>query len=127
MLGRGVVIERGMRALEVVEPLEAAEPRGLEAQRRGGRARGLLLEGQMQTLVAAVLLRPGRRDALGPHARLDRQNREPRQPAYAPVEANGGPLSERSTAGRPCSRNAASRIGQTWAVSARATAWQRRR
>ena len=72
----------------------------------------------MQTLMAAVLLRLCRRDALGPQpaliARTENRDRPP-----APVEANGGPLSERSATGRPCSRKAASRIGQTWSIGAR--------
>src|SRR5262245_38452696 len=45
----------------------------------------------------------------------------------APAEANGGPLSERSTLGSPNSRNAASSTGQTCLVSVHFIAWQRNR
>lgn len=45
----------------------------------------------------------------------------------APQDANGGPLSERSRCGRPNSRNAASRTGQTCSASQRPKAWQRNR
>jgi len=47
-------------------------------------------------------------DALGANGELDPPHRKPRQPPPAPVEANGGPLSERIASGSPNSQNAAS-------------------
>ncbi len=48
------------------------------------------------------------------------------RPATA-QEANGGPLSERTADGIPYSRNAASKMACTRAVSVFRTAWQRSR
>ena len=92
VLGRGVVIERGMRALELIDQLEVAKPLDLTAQVRRWRARRLLFERQMQTLTggrsaAAVpaSMRSGRRPAL--IART-----EGRERPTAPVEANWRPV-----------------------------------
>ena len=81
------------------KPLEVAEALALLARvGAGGLAVSCL---SVRPLVAAVLLRLGRRERSGRTpaliARTESRDRPP-----APVEANGAPLSERSTTGRPC-------------------------
>src|SRR5712692_3021951 len=110
MLGRRAVGERRVWPLFIVDALESAEPVELLAQ--GARRPfcsglpGATRSGHTPALITLTASRDS--------------------PA-APVEAKGGPLSERSRTGRPYSRNAASSTGQTCSVSLRPSAWQRRR
>ena len=121
MVGRRGVAEGLVRALLVVDRLEGTAAIELLTQVARRRARGVLQQRQVQALVAAVLLRlaGAMRSGLIPALSTSTARRD-RPPA--PVEANGGPLSERSTSGRPYSRNAAARIGQTCSVPVRPTA-----
>ena len=81
MLGRRVIAERLVRALFVVETLEAAQPLELLAQAARRRGGGVLQQRQMQPLQPAVLLRLAGCNALRHHAGLDHLDRKPRQPA----------------------------------------------
>ncbi len=68
-----------MRTLVVVDPSEVLKAGQLFRQARRRRARRVLLQGQVQTLVTAVLLRPARLDPLRLDAGFDQLHRETRQ------------------------------------------------
>ena len=69
--GRRDLAQRLVRPLVVVLAPERIEAALLRRHRRAGWERGLLLEGEMKPLVAAVLLRLAHVDVLGPDAELD--------------------------------------------------------
>src|SRR5687767_11131053 len=71
VLGRGGLAQRLVRSLLVEGGLERIETPLLRPQCRSRRVGGLLLEREMQALVAAVLLRLAGRDPLWHHAGLD--------------------------------------------------------
>jgi hypothetical protein len=126
VLGRGGVAERRMRPLLVVDALKVAKPPELLAQAARRRSGGIAQQGQMQPFEPAILLRFAGGDALWPHPALMTLTASRDNPP-APIDANGGPLSERSRSGRPNSRKAASSTGQTCSVLLRPRAWQRNR
>ena len=89
--GRGLHGQRLVRAVGV-EFLDEGVEAGLLAEAvRGGGAGGLLLEGQVHALVAAVLLRLARGDALERDAEPEPPDREPRQ-AVEPAAGEGHPV-----------------------------------
>jgi len=112
----GGAIERGrrgeiqglVRTLVVVLGAEVVEAALLLGQRRRRRIGRFRLEGAVQALEAAVLLRLARLDPLRFDAELASCDSPP-----APTEANGGPLSERIESGSPNSQNAASNSRRT--------------
>ena len=126
VLGRGIVAERRMRPLLVVDAPELTEAVELLAQaaRRGCAVsrRSIRCSRSSRPFCCGLpgAMRSGRTPAL---ITLTASRDNP----PAPVEANGGPLSERSRTGRPYSRNAASSTGQTCSVSSRPSTWQRNR
>lgn len=121
MFGRRGVAERGMRPLLVVDAPEIAQPVELLAQAARRRRGGIAQQGQVQPFKPAVLLRfaGAMRSGRTPALMTVTANRDS---PPAPVDANGGPLSERSRKGRPNSRKAASRTGHTCSVSPRPSA-----
>src|SRR5262245_36633483 len=68
--GRNHQAERFVRTLLVVNPQELSKAPRLGRQRGRGRARGLLLQRQVQPLQTPVLLRARRVDPLRQHTRL---------------------------------------------------------
>src|SRR6266540_504323 len=81
VLGRGVVAEGLVRALFIVEGLEAAQALELLSQAPRRRVGGVLQQRQMQPLQSTVLLRLAGRNALRHHPGLDHLDRQLRQPA----------------------------------------------
>src|SRR3982750_4433039 len=124
--GRRAVVQRFMRPLFVVNALELLErlllcaPRGLRRLCRG------LLQSQVHPLMPPIFLRRRRPTALRHNAQLPPPHRERLNPPGA-TEANGAPLSVWITAGRPNSRNAASKAACTGTLPVCSTAWQRNR
>ena len=126
MLGRRAVGERCVRSLLVVDALEVTEPVELLAQatRRGVAVSRSSVRCSRSSRPFCCGLPGAMRSGSTPALITLTASRE-RPPA--PLEANGGPLSERSRSGSPYSRNAASSTGQTCSVSLRLSAWQRKR
>ena len=96
VFGRGVVIERGMGARNYRHPV-----------RETARSAVSCLSVRCRRSWRPFFFAGGCARAASP---------EPRDRPPAPVEANGGPLSERSATGRPC----CVQDRPTWSVSARA-------
>src|SRR5262249_37500480 len=110
-------IDRWVFRCAVVDGAEPVEALLLGRQTGGRRRRRLLVERAVHPLVAPVLLRPamirsGRMPSLIHHTAS-------RDSPPTPDEAKGGPLSERIASDKPCSLNAASKIGRTLSSSGR--------
>src|SRR5947207_6889012 len=86
------IAERGMRPLLIVDPLKGAEPLELLAQAAGRWVGGIAQQGQVEPLEPTVLLRFAGGNAFRPHALMTLTANRDSPPA--PVDANGGPLSE---------------------------------
>src|SRR6516162_3513781 len=78
---RCLLSQRLMRPLAVVETAELVETLLLRRYAVGRRHRGLLLEGAVNPLVTAILLRLAGNDPLRPDAELEPPYRQPRQAA----------------------------------------------
>src|SRR5882672_10391001 len=81
MLGRRIVAERLMRTVFVVDVLEHAQALKLLAQAAGRRFGGVLQQGQMHSLMPAILLRLAGGDPFRQHTGLDHLDRQLRQSA----------------------------------------------
>src|SRR5215813_8762800 len=81
--GRGLLSQRLVRPLIVVDRAERVEPFLLGWQTGGRRRRRLLVEGAMHPLMPPILLRLARHNPLGPDTQFDPPYRQPRQPADA--------------------------------------------
>jgi len=117
--------ERLMRTLLVVLVPEPVKRALLGADVAFG-VLGELGQRTVEALLAAVLLRFPRRDAVVPDPRRCHHTDSAVRPP-APVDANGGPLSERMASGVPNSWKAESKIGSTLRVSGSTSASQRSR
>src|SRR6516165_3128616 len=78
---RCLLSQRFVRSLVVVERAERVEALLLRRHAVGWRCRGLLLEGAMNPLVTAILLRLAGNNPLRPDAELEPPHRQPRQAA----------------------------------------------
>jgi len=99
-----------VRPFTVVDPAEAVEARLLLAKLAAGGLAVSCLSVRCMPLTPAVLLRLGRLDPLRPDSKLDPPQRQCDSPP-PPVEAKGGPLSERIAHAGRTSQNASSKTG----------------
>src|SRR3982751_2352386 len=124
--GRRAVVQRFMRPLFVVNALELLErlllcaPRGLRRLCRGLLRSQCIRSCRPFSCGDAGRLRSGRMPSFTHHI-------ESRLNPPGATEANGAPLSVWITAGRPNSRNAASKAACTGTPPVCSTAWQRNR
>ena len=105
-----------MWSLVVVNPDELIEAFLLLQEVERGGLGGLFFEGQVHTLVAAVLLRVSELDALKLMPRRNHQTESFDNPNRALPEAKGTPLSVRIVAGSPKSLKARSKTEKAKSV-----------
>ena len=108
-VGRALHGERLVRPFGIELMDEGIEAGLLLQAVHARRPGGLLLEGEMHALVAAVLLRVAGLDALDAMPSLSHQTESLERLNKALGLAKGTPLSERMAGGRPRSRNSRSK------------------